>query len=409
MEVGAGQAGPAPATLAPMARTALISGAGVGGLTTALALAQRGWRVTVLERADAFGEVGAGIQQSPNAVRVHQALGTAEALRAMSFAPEAATIRDGRSGRVLVRVPLGTAAEARYGTPYLHCHRVDLHGVLAAACEAAGVVIRTGIDVTGYESGTLLTGDGVREADLIVGADGARSAIRAQMFPGAAPRFSGQTAWRALVPTDAVPPGTVPPDATSWIGNGGHVVTYLLRGGRLINVVAVREGRGWTEDGWSAPGDPHELRAAFAGWDGRIGAMLGAVKTCYLWGLFSHPPLPRWSDGTVALLGDAAHPMLPFMAQGAAMAVEDAWVLAEALDGGVGVSVSLRAYEARRRPRVARVHRLAEANAALFHRRGAWARAKMAAGSALPALPARAMDGVFGHDVTGGARGPGAC
>ena len=391
-----------------MTRTALISGAGIGGLTAALALARRGWSVRVLERAQAFGEVGAGLQQSPNAMRVHQALGTAEAMRAVSFVPEAATIRDGVTGRALVRVPLGASAQARYGAPYLHCHRADLHGVLAAACEAAGAVVETNVAVTGYAHGALLTAEDARGADLIVGADGPRSAIRRQMASEAAPRFSGQAAWRALVPSDAVPPGTVPPEATSWIGAGGHVVTYLLRGGTLINVVAVREGRGWAEDGWSVPGEPSELRAAFAGWDARIEAVLGAVEHCYLWGLFDHPPLPRWSDGRVTLLGDAAHPMLPFMAQGAAMAVEDAWVLADALDGAP-VADGLRAYEARRRPRVARVQRLAEANAALFHRQGAWARAKMAVGAALPALPARAMDGVFGHDVTHGARGRGAC
>lgn len=384
-----------------MTRTALISGAGIGGLTAALALAQRGWAVRVLERAEAFGEVGAGIQQSPNAMRVHQALGTADALRAVSFALEAATIRDGRTGHALVRVLLGAAAEARYGAPYLHCHRADLHGVLAAACEAAGVTVERGVAATGYADGALLTAGGARAGDLIVGADGARSAIRAQMFPDSMPRFTGQTAWRALVPTDAVPPNTVPPEATSWIGEGGHVVTYLLRGGSLINVVAVREGRDWTEDGWSVPGDAGELRAAFAGWDGRIGAVLGAVRECYLWGLFDHPPLPRWSDGPVTLLGDAAHPMLPFMAQGAAMAVEDAWVLANAVADG-DVAAGLARYEARRHPRVRRVQRIADANAALFHRRGPLARAKMAIGARVPALPARAMDGVFGHDVTRG-------
>ena len=385
-----------------MVRTALISGAGLGGLTAALALARRGWRVRVLERADAFGEVGAGIQQSPNAMRVHQALGIADALRAVATEPEAATIRDGRTGRVLVRVPLGAAAEARYGAPYLQLHRADLHGVLTAACEDAGVEIETGAVVTGYEGGprpALVVGGAPCEADLVVGAEGARSVIRAQMHPGAAPRFTGQTAWRATVPGDRLPPGTVPPEATSWIGRGGHVVTYPLRGGRLVNVVAVREAGAWAAEDWSVPGDPGALPDAFAGWDARIGVVLGAVTECWLWGLFDHLPLPPWSDGAAVLLGDAAHPMLPFLAQGAGMAVEDAYALAAAMEGG-----GLPAFEAMRRPRVARVHRLSRANAALFHRRGAWARAKMAVGARLPALPARVMDGIFGYDAVADAR-----
>ena len=381
-----------------MARTALIVGAGIGGLTAALALARRGWDAAVLERARALGDVGAGIQQSPNAMRVHRALGTAEGVAAAGFAPRAAVIRDGVTGRALVRAPLDDAA-TRYGAPYLHVHRADLHRVLLDAARAAGVAVETGAVVTGYEGKRLLTESGPREADLIVGADGARSVLRARMHPGAAPRYTGQTAWRALVPASVLPKGIIPSDATSWIGRGGHLVTYYVRGGGLVNVVGVRDDRVWAPEDWSRPGDPHAFRAAFAGWDARLEALLGAVEDCRLWGLHDHPPLARWSDGPVTLLGDAAHPMLPFLAQGAAMAVEDAWVLADALDGR-SVTAGLFLYEARRRPRAARVAAMSAANAKMFHRRGAWARAKMALGARLPALPARAMAGVYAEDVT---------
>ena len=383
-------------------RTALIAGAGIGGLTAALALSQRGWSVRVLERAGALGEAGAGVQQSPNAMRVHRALGVAAAVEAVGVRPRAAVIRDGRTGRALVRQSLADAEE-RYGAPYLHLHRADLHAVLLSAARAAGVGVETGVEAEGYEADPprLLTAAGARGADLIVGADGARSAIRARMHPGAAPRFTGQTAWRALVPADALPPGTIPPEATSWVGRGGHLVTYLVRDRTLVNVVGVRDDRPWAAEDWSQPGDPDAFRAAFAGWDARLAALLGAVTSCRLWGLYDHPPLPRWSDGAVTLLGDAAHPVLPFLAQGAGLAVEDAWVLADALEGR-SVAEGLVRYEASRRPRTARVARLSAGNAALFHRRGLGP-VKLALGARLPALPARVMAGVYGADVTKGA------
>lgn len=388
--------GDARGQIGTMIGTAIICGAGLGGLTAALALARRGWSVTVLERSEAFGEVGAGIQQSPNAMRVHRALGTADALEAVGFAPDAATIRDGRNGKALVRLPV-----QKFGAPYLHVHRADLHGVLATAARNAGVEIEMGVLVDGYEGDAVITQAGARRADLIVGADGARSMVRARMYPGSAPRFTGQVAWRALVPANAILPGTVPPEATSWTGPGGHVVTYPLRGGALINVVAVRERAGWAAEDWSQSGDPAELRAAFAGWDARIEAVLSAVTACHLWGLFDHAPLPRWSHGPVTLLGDAAHPMLPFMAQGAGMAVEDAWALADRMSRAPDVASGLAGYEAARRPRTLRVHAMSRANAGLFHRRGLGP-LKLAVGAALPALAAKQAARVYGYDVTAG-------
>ena len=395
-----------------MTRDAIIVGGGIGGLGAALALARRGVEVRLLERAEAFAEVGAGIQQGPNAVRVHRVLGTEDPLRAVAFAPEAATIRDGITGRVLVRTPLGRQCEARYGAPYLAVHRADLHGVLLAAAREAGVQVETGTPVGACDHGPparVPTPAGALQADLLVGADGARSAVRSALFGDAPPRFTGAVAWRLLLrQTDH----DLPSEAVSWIGPGGHVVTYPLGHDRL-NVVAVREGQAWTAEGWSRPADPADLAAAFAGWDARLTGLFAAAGACDAWGLFDRPPLRRWSVGAAALLGDAAHPMLPYLAQGASMAIEDAWVLADEVGGAGALADALTRYEARRRPRTTWVARASRANAGLFHRRaglsGLAGRAKLAAGHAVPALPRHVMDRLWGFDATRGAKGRGTC
>nr|WP_281373828.1 FAD-dependent monooxygenase [Parvularcula dongshanensis] len=224
------------------------------------------------------------------------------------------------------------------------------------------------------------------------------------MTRGPAPRFTGQVAWRAVVPAHALAAGTIPPDATSWTGPGRHLVTYYLRGGAFINVVAVEERAGFAAEDWRQAGDPAALKAAFAGWDPRLLALLDAVETPFLWGLFDHPPLASWTDGAVALLGDAAHPMLPFLAQGAAMALEDAWVLAAMLSGADDVPSALRRYGAIRRPRTTRVQRMSAANRAIFHagKGPAHLPARLARGAArlAPGLAGRRLAAVYGHDVT---------
>ena len=390
-----------------MVPSVVIAGAGIGGLACALAFARRGASACVLERAEAFGAVGAGVQLGPNAVRVLRGLGVGEDIL-RPWWPEAASVRDGRTGRVRLRVPLGDAGERRWGAPYLAAHRADLHEALRAACAAAGVTVRAGAAVTGYEQGALLTEDGPVAGELIVGADGARSVIRARM--GApAPRYTGDAAWRALVRADGLPEGFVggalPAEAVSWTGPGRHLVTYAVRGGSLVNVVAVT-ARAWTEEGWSVPGDPSELRAAFAGWHPAVTTLLGAAEAVSLWGLFARPPLPSWSDGAVTLLGDAAHPMLPYLAQGASMALEDAWVLAERVTR-LGVAPGLRAYEAARRPRTARLVRQSQENRAMFHGgaglTGALGAAKMRAARLVPQAALARLDAIYGADVTASA------
>ena len=312
-----------------------VAGAGLGGLTAALALAARRIDVVVCEREPALREAGAGVQLGPNAVRVLDGLGLGGALRACAFAPRAAEVRDGPSGRLLLRTPLGEAAERRWGAPYLQLHRADLQALLVDAARGCpGVELRLGAAAVAADpAGRLRLADGTElAADAVIAADGLRSACAASLWGAEAPRFTGWTAWRAVVPVAAVR-AEIPPVAAVWTGPGRHLVHYPIRGGREVNVVAVTAARRWREESWTAAGDPAELAAAFAGWSPPVSALLGAVAQTWRWALFDRPARPRWSEGRATLLGDAAHPMLPFLAQGAAMAVEDAVVLAEALAG----------------------------------------------------------------------------
>ena len=396
-------------------RTVLIAGGGIAGMTAALAFRRAGWSVEVCERREALGEVGAGLQLSPNAVRVLDWLGVLGALCDTAVAPGAAILRDGLTGAEIYRAPLGSAAADRWGAPYLHVHRADLLRALTRAAEAAGVTVTLGVRaeraVRHTDGMALHTADGkVLPADLVIGADGIRSALRAQINPREAPRFTGQIAWRGLVPADAVPEGTIPRDATVWAGPGQHLVTYYVRGGELINLVAVCERTGWTEEGWSVPAEAEEIAAAFTGWHPSVRALLERAENCFLWGLFDRPEQVRWTEGGLVLIGDAAHPMLPFMAQGAAQALEDVAVLLRHL-GQTPTQEALVAYEAERWPRVTRILHRAQANGRLFHRRPGLARwlARLPLSLAsryAPGLAAGQLDWLYGHDpVTGRAAG----
>ncbi len=349
-----------------------IVGAGVAGLAAAIALAQRGADVTVLEAAPALGEVGAGLQIGPNSVAVLEALGLRDAVEAVASWPEAIEIRDGRSGAPIVRLPLGNACAARYGRPYWHLHRADLLDVLASGAAELGVTLQTGAPVAAVEAGEgdvrLTLGDGeTLRAAAALGADGLRSGIRSAHFAGQAPRFTGNVAWRGLAPAERLPPGLLPRAASLFIGPGRHLVAYPLRDATLWNVVAVEERAAWSDEGWTLPGDADEMRRAFAGWVPEVATLLAAVDRTFLWGLFDHPPLPAWARGRLALIGDACHPMLPFLAQGAAMALEDAWALGATLDAAPDIPAGLAAYEDRRKPRATRVQRAAARNARVFH------------------------------------------
>lgn len=366
-----------------------VAGAGVAGLATARALALRGAGVTVLEQAAALGEVGAGLQIGPNGATALRHLGLWEAVADAGLACDAVVLRDGLTGRVLSRLDLS-------GRDWRLLHRADLLAVLAEGALSAGARVETGVQVLGLDGAGLQLAGGVRPADLIVGADGLKSLLRGHLNPAGAPVFTGQVAWRALVPGDGGPA-----EAQVFMAPGRHLVTYPLRERALRNIVAVEERAAWTDDGWSQPGDPEAMRAAFGGFHGAVRDWLAQVRDCWLWGLFRHPVAPVWQRGGVAILGDAAHPTLPFMAQGANLALEDAVSLAAHLGRG-GLS-ALPAWEAARRPRAVRVVAAADGNARVYHAAGARRAGLHAAlrlsGIVAPQLPLRRFDWIYGHDA----------
>ncbi len=352
----------------------IVAGAGLGGLTLALCLARAGFAVTMLEQAEKLGEVGAGVQISANGARVLYHLGLAEALQAVAFRPEQGEMRHWQSGETLGSRPLGQASEQAFGFPYFHLHRADFHQVLADALAAlAPGAVHLGAKVTGFkQSGSGVTvmtqaGDSF-SGDVLVGCDGIHSAIRAQMFGPDAPRFTGCVAWRATVPTDALPPGHVRPVASNWIGRGGHFVHYYVRRGELVNCVGVMEQDAWQAESWSSEGAKTAFLADFKDWHEDVQILMRQAESCFRWGLFDRDPMPRWSEGRVTLLGDACHPMLPFMAQGAVMAIEDAYTLAQCLAVGAnGPEPALRHYEELRRARTATVQQMSRDNIQFFH------------------------------------------
>jgi salicylate hydroxylase len=362
---------------------AIVVGGGIGGVTAALCLARTGWSVTVLEQAPAFGEVGAGLQIGPNASRVLHDLGLEEPLRAVACLPERVVLRHWRRGRELWQMPLGETAVERYGTPWYHLHRADLLGVLLAAAEAEPAIeLRTNVEVRAAEEageeGVVQLRGGEARGELVVGADGLHSTVRASLFGPAEARFTGRVAWRATVPAERAPDAARAPGTTVWLGPGRHFVHYPVRRGALVNCVAVVEREDPGEESWSRRGDPAELAAEFASWHGDVRGLVDAMDpaTCFQWALFDRDPMPRWRRGRLVLLGDACHPTLPFLAQGAGMAIEDARVLANCLGAHEEIDEALARYELLRRGRTARIQEESRRNAAVFHYGGlaAWAR-----------------------------------
>ncbi len=379
-----------------------VAGGGIGGLTAALALRRRGARVTVLEQAPEITEVGAGLQISPNGVAVLRALGLQEALADRAVRARAVVLKDYQRGGEVLRLDLARLAPDQH---YYFVHRADLIDLLARAARAAGVQVRLLQKVTEVTPGArprITLANGTRlDSDLVIGADGLHSRARAALNGEAAPFFTGQVAWRALIPA---PPG-VAAEARVFMAPRRHLVAYPLRGGALINLVAVQERGLWAEEGWHHRVDPATLRTAFADFGAEAQAMLSQVDRVYLWGLFRHPVAANWRGDGVALLGDAAHPTLPFMAQGANMALEDAWVLADCLAGQGALSARLARYQARRRDRVVRVVATASANAWKYHLgfgplRGVAHLALRLGGMVVPGRMLHRFDWIYGHDVT---------
>ena len=355
---------------------ALIVGGGIGGLTTALALARTGMSATVLERSAFAGETGAGIQLGPNATRALAELGVLDAITGAAFRPDVLRLFDGLSGTNLASVPLGRVAEERYGAPYLTLHRADLHASLLAACRAEGAIeLRSGFEVTEAEALAepviVRSADGMQaEGSILVAADGLWSRLRDRIAPDADLRFSGSTAWRALLPRGEVPAPFDAPEVGLWLGPHAHLVHYPVRGGKDLNVVAVVEG-GSAKQGWSRRAEPDLLLPSFERWAQPAKTLLATVKTWRCWSLFRLKPLPRWTDGRMALLGDAAHPVQPYLAQGAALAVEDAITLAASLEASGGDPVSaFPRYQSLRMYRAARVQAQAARFGRIYHLRG---------------------------------------
>ncbi|MCY4504398.1 MAG: FAD-dependent monooxygenase [Hyphomicrobiales bacterium] len=398
---------------------AIIAGGGIGGLTAALAFHHVGWEVVVLEQERAPLAEGAGIQLSPNGCKILRALRLEEAAKRVAHAPNALAVRDGMSGEHILRLPLGKgAAERRWGAPYVQLQRSDLLDILRTALEArAPGALHKGVRVLGYANANdnagghvtaLATGRTQWQGDLLVAADGVHSALRTQMLGEARPRFTGYAAWRAVVPTEALGEYAPLPNTCLWLGRDQHAVTYRLRRGELVNFVGVVPQAIWSSDSWRAQGRRADARAQFAGWHQSLRKVLDEAHPLYFWGLLERSPLPRWHDGLAVLMGDAAHAMLPFMAQGAVMAMEDGWRLAQlCADANGRLETALRQFYRQRRARTHAAQRASQRNGAIFHRRNLAGQALHGAPRWLtralaPRLLAARLNRFYGYDATAG-------
>lgn len=349
----------------------MVVGGGIGGLTTALCCARQGMEVHLFEQASEFSEVGAGIQLSPNGTRILHRLGLENSLEKYSFHPQSLDMRIGTNGSSVFSIPISDA-DSKYGAPYLHIHRADLLAVLLEAVKHLGnCYLYTNhklVSIDECDSKVTLhfeNGDS-SDGDIVVGADGIHSKVREDILGLDNPRFTGNVAWRAVIPSSSVSEGLIPPTATVWTGNKKHAVTYYLRDGELINFVGIIEQKNWKKESWTEEGAPDELVGEFAEFCVPIRSVLKNVTHCFKWALHDRNPLKKWSIGRRVILGDAAHPMLPFLAQGAVMAIEDAEMLSsclmkESLDNALIV------FEKNRKHRTSKVQLRARSNMRLFH------------------------------------------
>ena len=352
----------------------IIAGAGIGGLTAALSLIRRGFEVEVYEQAPELREVGAGVQVSSNGMLVFKELGIADRIAALAAHPERREVRLWNTGQAWTTFDLGAVSVQTYGHPYVTIYRPDLLAVLAAAVEeAAPGTVRLGRRASGCtqegDRALLHFADGSSAAgDALVGADGIHSVIRATLHGADNAEFTGLVAWRGTIPMERLPRHLARMVSSNWVGPGRHVVQYPLRNGELMNFVGVVERDDWREESWNTRGTHEEMRADFQGWHADVQTLIAAIPQPFLWALKLRRPLPVWSAGRITLLGDACHPTLPFLAQGAVMAIEDGFILARALEAhGADVAGAFRAYEAARHERTSRVVNGSADNTKRFH------------------------------------------
>ncbi|MGQ3675540.1 FAD-dependent monooxygenase [Xanthobacter sp. TB0139] len=366
---------PAPTRLA--ARSAVVVGGGIGGLACAIALRRAGLTVQIIERARKLREVGAGLQLTPNATRILRDMGLMPRLEEVAVAPRALDVRSGRSGSTLARAEYGPAT-TRFGAPFMVVHRADLQKILADTAEAEGCAIALDSELTSLEPSARSVRAVVRQgqnlfahgADILIGADGVRSTVRNHLYAGydgrkgppAGPVFAQRVAYRTTINA----PDNYPPEVRLYLGPNAHLVAYPVKGGNTLNIVAIVKetkpvGR------WNAPGNSLDVLRPFANWAPEVLKLLESAPHFLCWGLYDIAPLPRWSFGRMTLLGDAAHAMLPFLAQGAAQSIEDAAELARALQHNSDAEAALHAYEAARRARTARIQTDARRNGSIYH------------------------------------------
>ena len=390
---------------------AIIVGGGIGGLSAAICLSTMGWRVRVLEQAAEMSEIGAGVQISPNGVKILEKIGVMPLLEAHLFEPETIEIRMGISGRKLLDLPMKAVATHRWGARYIQIHRADLIAALSARLSGfQGCALQTGATVTGYRqtkegADVVLANNSVVSGNLVIGADGIHSAIRRQMLGPDAPRFTGNIAWRALVPVALL--GELAPPSTGciWAGRHKHAVTTRVRAGAVVNFVGIVEQTDWLQEDWKTEGAKKDALSDFQGWDPRILTVIQEADNLHKWALFDRAPLPRWHEKHVVLLGDSAHPMLPSMAQGAVQSIEDAYVLTQCLTvNHKDIPSACSAYFDQRIKRTTRVQKASARNLKLFHKPTLPAQLLSyapiwVAGKFTPSLVQRRNDWLYGQDL----------
>jgi salicylate hydroxylase len=355
-----------------------VIGGGVGGLTAALALRQRGIDVSVYEQAPELTEIGAGLNLGPNAMKAFRTLGLEADIAAIGHEADYQVVRDWRSSRVISRVPRKGYLTQRFGASHYTVHRADLQGVMSRGLPKGDIQLGArcvGVDADATSACARFSDGTSIEADVVVGADGIHSVVRESLFGPEAPHFTGLSCWRGLVPLDALPAGLIGTDGNTWMGPHGHVVHYLVRRGQLVNFVAHYKTDAWTEESWTRQCDQSELLATYRGWHDTLLRLFESSDRYYRWALYDRDPLGSWSKGRATLLGDSAHAMLPYLGQGACMAIEDGCILAAALSGmPQDLSGALKLYEQVRLPRARGAVLGSRARAEVNHLSSPWKR-----------------------------------